>query len=114
MHNWRIETLISKTGKSSKKISMYVNQKTLTKREIWKKFTESLSYEKIANLLNELGDEDNEVLLEKMMEIIKKKRNPSFRKTIKIWDTYIIVGFLEKYSFKDSEWQLNLLSSFYN
>ena len=75
MHNWRIETLISKTGKSSKKISMYVTKKTLTKREIWKKFTESLSYEKIANLLNELGDEDNEVLLEKMMEIIKKKKS---------------------------------------
>ena len=32
----------------------------------------------------------------------------------KTWDTYIIVGFLEKYSFKEREWQLNVLSFFYN
>ena len=32
----------------------------------------------------------------------------------KIWETHIIVGFLEKCFFKDREWQLNVLSFFYN
>ena len=80
-----MNALISMSGKSSKKGSKAGRPKNPgTKHEIWKEFIKEVGDDELANLLDDLIEDGDDKLVERVKKIVKKKSKLSSRKIAKI------------------------------